>query len=55
MEKIVGDWSTEVRMNKEEVESVCKLGKGLECCAFLAVSGEGCAWQKQFNPAIGGR
>jgi hypothetical protein len=40
MEKIVGDWSTEVFMEVDEAKDICKLGKGEECCAFL-VSGAG--------------
>ncbi|HDZ27763.1 hypothetical protein LCGC14_1355230 [marine sediment metagenome] len=39
MEKIVGDWSTRVTMSADEAKSVCKLGQGEECCAFLVMGG----------------
>lgn len=35
MEKIIGDWSTEVLMTTEEAERIRMLGKGSECCTFL--------------------
>lgn len=35
VEKIVRDWDTVVKMSGDEAQSVCKLGKGAECCAFL--------------------
>jgi hypothetical protein len=41
MEKIVGDWSTEVRMSGDEAKEICNLGKGSECCAFIVVGGGG--------------
>jgi hypothetical protein len=41
MEKIIGDWTTEVRMSKEEAEKVCRLGQMDKCCAFLCVSANG--------------
>lgn len=41
MEKVIGDWSTEVRMTGEEAKSVCKLGRGEECCAFLVCGANG--------------
>ena len=37
MEKIVGDWSTLVKMSADEAKEVCKLGQGSECCAFLVM------------------
>ena len=40
MEKIVGDWSTTVKLTGKEAKDICKLGKGSECCAFL-VMGKG--------------
>jgi len=40
LEKIIGDWSTEVRMSADEAKSICNLGDK-NCCAFLAVSGGG--------------
>lgn len=41
MKKIIGDWSTEVRMSSDEAKEICNLGKGSECCAFLVVGGDG--------------
>ncbi len=41
MEKIVGKWSTDIRLSPDEATKICKLGEGEECCAFLAVSAEG--------------
>ncbi|HHT9146876.1 MAG TPA: hypothetical protein ACFYD4_14575 [Candidatus Wunengus sp. YC61] len=41
MEKIIGDWSTEVKMSGEEAKEICKLGELLECCAFLVCGGDG--------------
>ena len=41
MEKIVGDFSTEVQMSGDEAENICKMGKGEECCAFLTVGADG--------------
>jgi len=40
MEKIIGDWSTEVRMTGDEVKEICNIG-GENCCAFIAVTGKG--------------
>lgn len=41
MRKIVGDWSTEVILEGNEPETICRLGKGDECCAFLAAGSNG--------------
>jgi hypothetical protein len=41
MEKIIGDFGTEVRMTGDEVKEICKLGKGAECCAFLVCGSNG--------------
>ena len=41
MEKIVGDWSTEVRLSAEEAKEICHLDQGEKCCAFLVVGGNG--------------
>ena len=37
MKKIVGDWETTVIMTDEEAKTICKLGKGSKCCAFLVM------------------
>jgi hypothetical protein len=41
MEKIVGDFETTIRLTGDEAKSICRLGQGLECCAFLVVGGNG--------------
>jgi len=41
MEKIVGDFSTEIMLTGDEAKSICKLGEGKACCAFLVVGGNG--------------
>ena len=38
MEKIIGDWSTEVKLSAEEAKDICRLGQGEKCCAFLVVA-----------------
>jgi hypothetical protein len=35
MEKKIGEFSTQVRLTDGEAESVCKLGRASECCAYL--------------------
>lgn len=41
MKKIKYDWHTDVELTDDEAVIVCGLGKGEECCAFLAVTGDG--------------
>jgi len=41
MEKIIGDWSTEVKLSTEEARDICRLGQGEKCCAFLVMSSTG--------------
>lgn len=41
MEKIIGDWSTQVKLTDEEVKDICRLGQGEKCCAFLVMSSTG--------------
>ena len=41
MEKIVGDYSTEVKLSDEEVKTICRFGQGEKCCAFLVMSSTG--------------
>ena len=38
MEEIVGPFTTEIRLTFDEAKSICRLGQGAECCAFLIVS-----------------
>ena len=41
MKKIVGDFSTLVKLEGEEMKDICKLGQGEDCCAFLVCSPSG--------------
>lgn len=41
MDKIIHDFSTELKMSNDEAISICNLGKGKECCAFLVASSNG--------------
>ena len=38
MVRIEKGWNTLVKMTGDEAKSICRLGKGSECCAFLVVS-----------------
>lgn len=35
MEKVVGDFSTEVKLTGDEAKQICRIGQGSECCAFI--------------------
>ena len=41
MKKIVGDWTTEVKLSADEAKSICRLGQMEKCCAFLVMSSTG--------------
>ena len=41
MKKVIGDFSTEIIMEADEPASICNLGKGSECCAFLVCGANG--------------
>jgi hypothetical protein len=41
MEKIIGDFSTEVKITAEEAKDICLLGAGEHCCAFLVCGSNG--------------
>ena len=41
MEKIVGAFSTEVKLSVEEAKDICRLGQMEKCCAFLVMSPTG--------------
>lgn len=41
MEKIIGDWSTEVKLSDDEAKTICGIGQGDKCCAFLTMSPTG--------------
>ena len=53
MEKIVGDYSTEVKMSGDEAKEICRLGQGEKCCAFLVVGGNGFECIRMSYPANG--
>lgn len=38
MEKLVGDFYTEVVLTTDEAKGICKLGQGEECCAYLVLA-----------------
>ena len=41
MKKLLDDLDAFVNMSAEEAKSVCRMGQGKECCAFLVVSSSG--------------
>ena len=41
MEKVIGDWSTEIKLSVEETKDICHLGEGEKCCAFLTMAPDG--------------
>jgi len=41
MRKIIGDWTTEVRLSANEARDICKVGQGEECCAFIVMTSTG--------------
>jgi len=41
MKKIIGDFTTEILMENDEPETICRLGQGDKCCAFLVMSPDG--------------
>jgi hypothetical protein len=41
MERIVGDFSTEVKLSAEEAKEICHLGQKDKCCAFLVMGSNG--------------
>ena len=52
MDKLIGDYSTLVKMTTDEAKDICKLGQGEECCAFL-VMGDGFECIRMCYPANG--
>jgi len=53
MKRIVGDWSTEVQLEEDESQDICKLGKGEECCAFIVCGPDGFECIRMSYPANG--
>jgi hypothetical protein len=41
MEKIIGAFSTNVKLTGDEAKELCKMGQGDECCAFLVCGAKG--------------
>lgn len=41
MKKIVGEWNTNILLEGQEPDSICRLGQGEECCAFLVGGADG--------------
>ena len=41
MNKIIGDDHTEIILDADEAKSICRVGQGSECCAFLVMGGDG--------------
>jgi hypothetical protein len=41
MEKVVGDFSTLVKLSVDEAKNICRMGQGEKCCAFLVLGKEG--------------
>jgi len=56
--KINSEISTVVTMSTDEAKTICRLGKGSECCAFLVMSPSGfecIKWSYPMNTTIGKR
>ena len=51
MEKIVGDWSTTVRLTGDEPKEICRLGQMEACCAFLVCDAGGFECIRMSYPA----
>lgn len=53
MEKIIGDFSTEVKLTEEEAKDICRVGQGEKCCAFLVMASTGFKCIRLSYPANG--
>lgn len=53
MKKIAGDFSTIVELTGEEPKSICRLGQGEKCCAFLVVAPKGFECIRMAHPLNG--
>lgn len=53
MEKVVGDYSTEVKLSIDEAKDICRLGQMEKCCAFLVMSPTGFECIRMSYPANG--
>lgn len=41
MKRVVHDLGTDIFLTDHEAKEICKVGQGEECCAFVAVGGDG--------------
>ncbi len=41
MKAEIGDWNTTWHLENDEAATICKLGQGAECCAFLVRDSKG--------------
>lgn len=41
MKKVVGAFDTLIQLEGDEPQTICKLGQGEPCCAFLVMSSDG--------------
>lgn len=41
MVKIVGDWSTDVKLTNAEAETICRFGQREKTCAFIYLDKDG--------------
>ena len=53
MERIVGDFATNIIMEENEPRDICRLGQGEKTCAFLAATGEGFTCIRMAYPSNG--
>lgn len=51
MEKIVGDYTTEVKLSADEARDICRVGQGEKCCAFLVMTPDGFECIRMSYPA----
>lgn len=50
MKKIKPESPTEVLVSAKEAKDICGLGKGDDCCAFLAISAKGFECLRMYHP-----
>ena len=50
MEKIVSEFSTEIRMTSQEAREICRLGQGEGCCAYLVAAPTGLECSRMSYP-----
>lgn len=52
MEKIIHDFTTEIRLTGDEAKEICRLGRGDECCAFLVCGADGFECVRMSRPSL---